>query len=440
MNKRKYLIRESLKKKIKSKWFIGINIFIFLILFVIINIGSIINFFGGDYKQPKYIQVIDNMNIYDQYKDNLERATKYYTTPLMVSKSTDTREEAIEKAKSDNNVIVLIVNEDQENIMSIELISNNRINDITKNYITNSFNSIRYNMAVEKSGLTDEQLRILNSGIKVEENILINNQQEQQVPESNNTNQMDDTLGIVAVVVFTLPFFFIITTLVQMIGAEINEEKSTKSMEIIISNVSPKDHLLAKIISCTTFTIIQIIVLGLSLGISILFRNKFGTEIVTSNTEIIKDVITTITGQNIMSSVITILPLLILFLVFTLITYSIVAGVLASMTTNIDDFQQLQTPIMLTISIGFYLSILAAIFEGSIFIKIMSFVPLISFMLSPSLFILGQISFAAVIVSTIIQILFTFLVYKYGLKVYRIGILNYSGDHLWKKIFKALKS
>ena len=439
MNKKRYLIRESLKKKIKSKWFIGINIFIFLILFIIINIGSIINLFGGDYKQPKYVQVIDNMNIYEEYKETLEKATKYYTTPIIVSKSNDTRDEAIKKAQNDNSIIVLIVNEDQENIMSIELISNNKINDITKGYLTGSFNTIRHNLAIEKSGLTEEQLKLLNSSIKVEENILINKQQETK-KESNNPNQMNDTLGIVAVVIFTLPFFFIITTLVQMIGAEINEEKSTKSMEIIISNVSPKDHLLAKIISCTTFTIIQILVLAISLGISILFRSKFGTEVVTSNTEIIKDIITTITGQNIMSSVITILPLLILFLVFTLITYSIVAGVLASMTTNIDDFQQLQTPIMLTISIGFYLSILAAIFEGSVFIKIMSFVPLVSFMLSPSLYILGQISFASVIISTIIQIVFTFLVYKYGLKVYRVGILNYSGDHLWKKIFKALKS
>ena len=137
---------------------------------------------------------------------------------------------------------------------------------------------------------------------------------------------------------------------------------------------------------------------------------------------------------------IVIINLLIIFLIFTLITYSIVAGVLASMTTNIDDFQQLQTPIMLTISIGFYLSILASVFEGAKLIKFMSYLPLVSFMLSPSLYMLKQVSIISVLVSALLQIIFTFLVYKYGLKVYKVGILNYSSSKLWTKIFNALKS
>ena len=32
-----------------------------------------------------------------------------------------------------------------------------------------------------------------------------------------------------------------------------------------------------------------------------------------------------------------------------------------------------------------------------------------------------------------------FLLYKYGLRVYKVGILNYSSSNLWKKIFNALK-
>ena len=66
-------------------------------------------------------------------------------------------------------------------------------------------------------------------------------------------------------------------------------------------------------------------------------------------------------------------------------SYAFLSGVLASMTTNIDDFQQLQTPLMLIITIGFYLSIFAMIFDGSLLIKILSYFPMISFMLSPSL-------------------------------------------------------
>ena len=56
--------------------------------------------------------------------------------------------------------------------------------------------------------------------------------------------------------IITMPLFMLIIFLVQMIGAEVNEEKTTKSMEIIISNVSPETHFLAKVLSSNLFVII----------------------------------------------------------------------------------------------------------------------------------------------------------------------------------------
>ena len=123
-----------------------------------------------------------------------------------------------------------------------------------------------------------------------------------------------------------------------------------------------------------------------------------------------------------------------------MVTYAVLAAVLPSMTTNIDDFQQLQTPLMLIVTIGFYLSIFAIIYNGSHFIKIMSFIPLVSLLISPALYMLGEASILSIVIAIIIQAIFLVIVYKKGLKVYKVGILNYSGEHLWKKIFKALKS
>lgn len=67
---------------------------------------------------------------------------------------------------------------------------------------------------------------------------------------------------------------------------------------------------------------------------------------------------------------------MLLLLIITLFAYSIVSGVLASVTTNMEDYQQIQTPIVLIILAGFYLSSLASIFKGSIFIKVASYLPL----------------------------------------------------------------
>lgn len=428
----------SLKKKLKSKWFIGINIFIFILLLIIININTIIGMFGGDYQQEKIIKIIDNIDEYDSISDSINKGSKYFTSTIKVEKMDYIEEEEIEELVKDNtNMMVLIVDNDLDNYIKATLISNSRVNSFIKSNISSALNNVRYKRALKDVNLTQEEMNRVNANVEITDKVLFDSNNKK---DKDNNNDNSDIMGVVAVIIFTMPFFFLITTLVQMIGAEINEEKSTKSMEIIISNVSPKDHLIAKIISCTLFTIIQISTLAIFMAIAILIRNKTGTNIQTDNNQMMNEIIKQIINPSIVRSMIRIIPLLIIFLIFTLITYSIVAGVLASMTTNIDDFQQLQTPIMLTISIGFYLSILASIFEGSTFIKAMSYVPLVSFMLSPSLYMLQQVSLVSVIISTVIQIIFTFLVYKYGMKVYKVGILNYSGNHLWKKIWQAITS
>ena len=127
-------------------------------------------------------------------------------------------------------------------------------------------------------------------------------------------------------------------------------------------------------------------------------------------------------------------------MLFNVYAYSLLAGILASMTTNIEDFQQLQTPIVIISLIGYYLAMMAGMFEGAIFIKVLSFVPLISAILSPSLLVLGQIGIIEVIISIMITIGFIYLLIKYGLRIYKVGILNYSSKDLWKKMFKAIKN
>ena len=436
-SKRNYIIKMSLKKKIKSKWFLGINIFIFIIMLLTININTIINMFGGDYKEEKVIEIIDNVGVYDKVQKNIADYSKYNTSSIRVENYDGNEDDLRKYIKGKKNVFGLVIDYDYDNYIKASLIGKNEVSNSIVSAVSNSLNRIRYDMAMSNLGLSQNVINQLNASVKIDNIILLSKDINKK---SNGQNSTNDIVGVVAVIVFTMPFFFIITTLVQMIGAEINEEKSTKAMEVIIGNVSPKEHLIAKIVSCTTFTILQILLLVMYAFIGITIRNKTGIRIDTESNRILNDIIKSMIDPNIVSAMVKILPLLIISLVFTLVTYAILAGVLASMTTNIDDFQQLQTPIMLTISIGFYLSILASIFEGAKLIKFMSYIPLVSFMLSPSLYMLNQVSIISVIVSVIVQILFTFWVYKYGLKVYKVGILNYSGDHLWKKIFGAIKS
>ena len=79
-------------------------------------------------------------------------------------------------------------------------------------------------------------------------------------------------------------------------------------------------------------------------------------------------------------------------------------------------------------------------FQGSLFLRIMSYIPFISGILSPVMYALGEIAISDLFISIGLLIGTVFLLYKYGLKVYKVGILNYSSSNLWKKIFRALKN
>src|SRR5690554_312723 len=60
ISKLNYLIGVSLKRKIKSKWFIVVNILLALVIVGVINIDSIITYFGGDFNEKQLIYIIDN--------------------------------------------------------------------------------------------------------------------------------------------------------------------------------------------------------------------------------------------------------------------------------------------------------------------------------------------------------------------------------------------
>ena len=52
MNKKlKYLTKVSLNKKIKSKWFLVANIIFAILIIGLLNIDSVIKFFGGDFSK-----------------------------------------------------------------------------------------------------------------------------------------------------------------------------------------------------------------------------------------------------------------------------------------------------------------------------------------------------------------------------------------------------
>ncbi len=428
MNKLGFLTKYSLGKKIKSKWFIVVNIIILVVISALINMDSIIKLFGGDFNNNEEILIIDNIGVIDTFKNVYEINNKYLKSEInySIEEYKEGYDNAIEEIK-DTDKILIVIDKDDNNYITSKLVTNSSMDTITYTIISNTLDSVKREEVLKSYNITNEMYEKIESKVEVERIIL----------DSENTD--DNMLTNLVVTIITMPFFFLTVYLVQMIGAEINEEKSTKSMEIIISNVSAKTHFISKIISSNVFVLIQGALLLIYCIIGIIIRYFINGSIINSLPVELTTLGSTLSSSGIMDNIKIVLPLMLLLLIITLFAYSIVSGVLASVTTNMEDYQQIQTPIVLILLAGFYLSSLASIFKGSIFIKVASYIPFISSLLAPTMYALGEFSLFDMLISILLMVVTILLLMKYGFRIYKVGILNYSDNNLWKKIFKSMK-
>ncbi|MEG0026362.1 MAG: ABC transporter permease [Bacilli bacterium] len=430
-----YLTNISLKRKIKTKWFLGANILLLIVIVGIINIDSVINFFGGDFATKEKIYVVDNTGkSFDLFKTNIKEASEVFDAKgtfnvIKYDKDIASAKKMIEK--NDKNMVLVFEN-DIKNTLQATLITDGYMDTFNTQLINSSISNTKISLAILSSSISPDEMAKIYSPIEAKRLYLDDSK--------NAKNEANESLMKTIFPIFILPFFMLTIFLVQMIGAEVNDEKTTRGMEIIISNVSPVTHFFSKVIAGNLFVMLQGLLLVVFGGIGLLIRNLTTTDSLISKLSGQLDInIMGFLHEGIGSQLGYFAIVTIILMLLTFLAYSLLAGVLAAMTTNIEDFQQLQTPIMIISLIGFYLAMSANLFEGSLFIRIVSYIPLISAVLSPSLLLLGQIGIIDVLISISLMIITIFLLIKYGLRIYKAGILNYSSSGLWKKMFKALK-
>jgi ABC-2 type transport system permease protein len=434
----KYLTKESIKKKVNTKWFKAVNIFLLILIPCLINLDSIIKLFGGDFNDLTKIYVVDEVGAYDEFNNivNSSYMSLFESYNISIIKSDKTVEELKEEIKDDKSKDSIINIKPSDNIFDAEIISFDYIDTILYQNIINALNTTKANKALLSSGIDLDILGDVYKNVNITRTLLNE--------DLNEDEELMTFVGSILVIVFIMPFFFLIILIVQMIGAEINEEKTSKSMEIIISSVSPETHFVSKLIAANVFAVFQGALLILYLIIGTIIRIYFGGGLSSAIGDVggslnFSQYLSAFLNSDMMSTILYGVPFFIVLILLSFIAYSLFIGVLASMTTSMEDYQQIQTPVMLFLMVGYYLALIASVYEGAIFIKVAAYIPLISGILAPVLYTLGQFTLIDMGISILLLVGLCVLLYKYGLKIYKVGILNYSSSKLWKKIFKSLK-
>lgn len=216
-----------------------------------------------------------------------------------------TYDEGVEEV-STLDKLLLVISKDEENYLKAKLVSNENVGTMTNAVINASLATVKNELVVKKYNITNEMMNEMNSMVEV-----------QNVSLSDKDTENDMMTSTILEIIM-LPLFMLIMFLVQMIGAEVNEEKSTRSMEIIISNVSPKTHFISKVLASNLFVLIQggLVLLFAFIGLGIRYFMSGGNLLGSFDGEI-KQVIDSISLAGVTNTLTYMIPIIIVMVILT---------------------------------------------------------------------------------------------------------------------------
>ena len=129
--------------------------------------------------------------------------------------------------KSYSSIEILNKPLDKKNIYNVDFISYTYVNQIEYQFIINSLNNTKSKIALNNYNISDDDINMVYQKVDVKRQIISN----------ENNDEISNSIIMLLSIIISLPTLILIIFLIQMIGSEINEEKSTKSMEIIIGNI-----------------------------------------------------------------------------------------------------------------------------------------------------------------------------------------------------------
>ena len=161
MNKFWFLTGASLKKKLKSKWFIIINILLLIAIVGIMNIDSIIKFFGGDFSDTNEIIVLDKTNYsYDIFERNLNS----YNETLEMEYTFDIKKEVklqeeLEQEIKDTDKVLIVLEESEESYIKASIISDSYIDTMYYQLLYQALSSTKSEIAFSLTNINQEELQ-----------------------------------------------------------------------------------------------------------------------------------------------------------------------------------------------------------------------------------------------------------------------------------------
>lgn len=239
------IIKFDVQKSIQNKWFVVLNIIIFISILFATNWGNISNYLKEHniniLQQEKVtIQILDKENIaFDDFNQKYGENENY--------KIEKVEENPYSKENiPDDNTVLLEVYSNAEEIITAKIISKEGIGTELSNIIYDELSEIRANLFASKHNISVDELNILNEQVSVETELLGVD------AENSGTKEIIKTISIVVV-------YMVLIIILSRIANEVAQEKVSKSIEYVLTSVTAGEYLISKVLSVTIAALIQVL-------------------------------------------------------------------------------------------------------------------------------------------------------------------------------------
>lgn len=221
----------------------------------------------------------------------------------------------------------------------------------------------------------------------------------------------DTTAQLVCGFTFVILVYMVILLYGQMVSTNVAREKDNKTMELLITSVSPDALILGKV-----FALILVILMNLAIFLACA---AVPYELLHSYyPEVLKTIISELFSVSE-------LWIYILFFLIGLVLYMFLFAALGSTVSRVEDVSSALTPLMMFIIIGYFLAFMQMSGVDNQVINAVSWFPFFSILMMPIRYANATVGLAGLLVSGAIDVLCAFFMAWVSIRIYRWGSLNY---------------
>lgn len=399
----KEMIKFSFYKNIQNKWFILFNIISLISIVILLNWNSIGNLFRTETKnEPFKLAILDNSNlIYDNLMNELTNNATFEIE--RINENTYTAENI-----PDDFAIIEIIPDEAE-AFKTSIISKEGISNTIYVQITDVLYQLRNHLFSQKYNINAEELAILQSNLSINRVML--------GVEAENSNSKE------AIKLFSSALTYLITIMIfSKMANEIAQEKQSKSSEYILTTVSSKEYLFAKIFSNIAILLIQglLLLVYYFIAVGIMSIINIATTDLTLSTGFMAK-------EFSLDTVFYILALLI-YNILNLILLCIIQATLSAKTASTSEagntVSLLAFIMMITYITTVYL--ITPYTKVSTALYVISCLPVLSAYFVPAMMVIGQATILQILLSLTILLITIPLTFNACSKIFKNGILDYT--------------